>query len=144
MSNFVPGERGAILSIAGKIDHLHVLCTRQFFDPTRGRMSVVGVNVSSIKEGCMYDSTCVLQEGDHPFIKHSSYVRYQDAVAIGVDSILAGIETGEITVLQEFSSTVFQRVLDGFGKSEKTPRKILKILRHLEQIEGNRAAPRET
>lgn len=128
MTEFVPHEKGTILSIAGKIDHLHVICTRQFFYQEKGEQAVIAVNVSSIKEGASYDGTCVLRAGDHPFIRHDSYVRYKDAVAMSVEGLTKKIEANEISVLEDVSDEVFQRVFDGFAKSEFTKTKIKKLL----------------
>lgn len=129
MTEFVPNEKGAILAIAGKINHLHVICTKQFFYTGTGANSVVAVNVSSIRAGAEYDSACVLHAGDHPFIRHESYVRYKDAVVMKFESLLAKIESNEIKVLDNVSDEVFERILAGFEKSENTARKIKKLMR---------------
>lgn len=31
MTEFCPNAKATILAIAGKIDHLHIICTKQFF-----------------------------------------------------------------------------------------------------------------
>lgn len=129
MTEFIPEEKGTILSIAGKINHLHVICTNQFFCADIGAMAIIAVNISSIKENVDYDKTCVLHVGDHPFIKHDSYVRYKDATAMKVENILEKISHREITVLENLSDEVFERVFAGFEKSEYTSRKIKKQLR---------------
>lgn len=129
MTEFRPDAKATILSIAGKIDHLHVICTDWFFNKETGAQSVLAVNVSSVKEGMPYDSACVLCAGDHPFIKHDSYVRYKDAVVMKVDRIQTAVESGEIKVMDDVSDDVFQRILLGFEKSEHTRTKIKKLVR---------------
>ncbi len=129
MTEFCPDAKATILAIAGKIDHLHVICTKQFFNKETGAQSVLAVNVSSVREGISYDSACVLHVGDHPFIEHDSYVRYKDAVVMKVDRILAAVESGEIKVMDDVSDDVFQRILLGFEKSEHTRTKIKKLVR---------------
>lgn len=129
MTEFIPEKKGTILSIAGKINHLHVICTNPFFCADIGAMAIIAVNISSIKENVDYDKTCVLHVGDHPFIKHDSYVRYKDATAMKVENILEKISHREITVLENLSDEVFERVFAGFEKSEYTSRKIKKQLR---------------
>lgn len=129
MTEFCPDAKATILAIAGKIDHLHVICTKQFFNKETGAQSVLAVNVSSVREGISYDSACVLHVGDHPFIKHDSYVRYKDAVVMKVDRILTAVESGEIKVMDDVSDDVFQRILLGFEKSEHTRTKIKKLVR---------------
>lgn len=133
MSDFKPDEKGAILAIAGKINHLHIICSKQFFNKDAGAMSVLAVNVSSVRPEAQFDDTCVLHAGDHPFIVHDSYVRYKDAVVMKVERILSAIDSGEITVLEEVSDDVFERVLAGFEKSIHTKTKIKKLVRELAQ-----------
>ena len=48
MTEFCPNAKATIL--AGKIDHLHIICTKQFFYKDTGAQSVLAVNVSSIRE----------------------------------------------------------------------------------------------
>lgn len=131
MTEFRPEAKATILSIAGKIDHLHVICTGQFFNRETGAQSVLAVNVSSVREDVPYDDACVLHAGDHPFIVHDSYVRYKDAVVLKVDHILTAIESGEITVMDKVTDEVFQRIILGFETSEYTKTKIKKLVRQL-------------
>lgn len=136
MTDFQPDKRGTILSIAGRISHLHIFCTRQFFNRDSGAMSVLAVNVSSVKADCEYDPACILHAGDHSFIRHESYMRYKDAVVMKVERIQSAIETQEIKVLDEVSSEVFLRVMAGFERSRYTKTKIKKLLRELAREEG--------
>lgn len=89
MTEFCPNAKATILAIAGKIDHLHIICTKQFFYKDTGAQSVLAVNVSSIREKGTYDGTCVLRAGDHPFITHDSYIRYKDAVVMKVEKLIS-------------------------------------------------------
>lgn len=129
MTEFQPQEKNTILSIAGKIDHLHIICTNQFFHKDTGAASVLAVNISSLTDDDNCDKTCVLHAGDHPFIRHDSYVRYKDAVVMRVDRILEKVEDGEITVLSNVSEEVFLHVLSGFERSAQTKTKIKKLIR---------------
>lgn len=125
--------KATILAIAGKIDHLHIICTKQFFYKDTGAQSVLAVNVSSIREKGTYDGTCVLRAGDHPFITHDSYIRYKDAVVMRVEKLISAVNSGEITVMENVSDEVFGRILAGFEKSEYTKTNIKKLLRKLSQ-----------
>lgn len=55
MTEFIPEKKGTILSIAVKINHLHVICTNQFFCADIGAMAIIAVNISSIKENGVYE-----------------------------------------------------------------------------------------
>lgn len=128
MKDFEPWKRNTILSVAGKTNHLHIICTEPFFNKETGEMSVLAVNISSVREGAPYDDTCILHAGDHPFVKHDSYVRYRDAVAMRVSRIRFAIETQEISVLDRLDDDIFSQVIEGFQKSEQTKTKIKKML----------------
>ena len=39
MTEFCPNAKATILAIAGKIDHLHIICTKQFFYKDTGAQS---------------------------------------------------------------------------------------------------------
>lgn len=129
MSNFIPDKGGSILAIAGTVRHLHVICSKPFFNPATGEISVVAVNISSVKDRTRYDKTCVLEKGDHPFIRHKSFVYYKGSTIFRISKIQQGIETGEITVLENVSEQILKKVLSGFATSDFTPAKILKALR---------------
>ncbi len=132
MNDFNPKKGGSLLAIAATVDHLHFICSNPFFNLHTGEMSVVAVNISSVREGKPYDKTCVLREGDHPFIRHDSFVYYRGAVIFRVEKLKYGIQAGEITVLDDVSETVLQKVLEGFRLSPFTPNKILKALEQSE------------
>lgn len=120
-------EKGTILSIAGTIDHLHIICSKALFNQHTGKISVLTVNISSVKNS-VFDDTCVLHAGDHPFIKHDSYVRYKDAVLMDHQTTIDRIRSGEIKVLSDVSDSVYTRVLAGFRQSPRTPRTIIKFM----------------
>lgn len=129
MKDFEPWKRNTILSVAGKTNHLHIICTEPFFNKETGEMSVLAVNISSVREGSPYDDTCILHAGDHPFVKHDSYVRYRDAVAMRVSRIRFAIETQEISVLDRLDDDIFPKLLGDFKNQSKQKQKLRKCLR---------------
>ncbi len=133
MSDYSPVKGGSILAIAGTINHLHFICSDPFFYKNTGKHSVVAVNISSVKEGFPYDKTCILRAGDHPFIKHKSYVYYKGAAVLQIEKIRYAVEAGEFTVLEDVSPSILKNVLDGFSTSPFTPAKILKALQTASQ-----------
>ncbi len=119
---------GAVLSIAGSIKHLHFVCCEPFFDRKRGDWSVVAVNVSSVKSHNNYDPTCILDVGDHPFIRHKSFVYYRHAAIFKVSYIKQGIATGDIILQEKASDRLMSAILAGFAQSEQTSAHILALL----------------
>ena len=72
MSDFLY-RAGTVLAPTGSKKHLYIICNDPVFDPIRNDNCVLVVNISSVSEDRDYDDTCILQKGDHPFIKHDSY-----------------------------------------------------------------------
>jgi len=81
----------------------------------------ITVNASTSRQGS--DRTTVLNRGDHPFIKHESVIRYDEARKHHISYFeKAG------TLLQihhsESSESLIQRIHDGFFTSPATPKDI--------------------
>lgn len=59
-------------------DHLFfILLGPQKLPDHGGAEQFISVSVTTIYPGIPYDKSCVLDSGDHPFIKHPSYVTYR-------------------------------------------------------------------
>lgn len=62
----------------GYRQHLFVILNDPIVFPNKGSQTCVCVvNFSTIPTHIPYDPTCVFTAGDHPFIKHQSYVVLQ-------------------------------------------------------------------
>lgn len=112
-------KKGTILIPSGGVKHLHFVCSDPVFYPKYAKESVLVVNISSVpEEGEEYDGTCVLDVGDHPFVKHPSYVYYRKADIFGAESVQQRIDDGTFDVHQVCPDGTFARILDGFDISE--------------------------
>jgi len=61
-------------------DHLFVVLNDPTVFPDYGpNRQVLLVNLSSVRQGLHFDTTCLLQAGCHPFVKVESYVVYRSA-----------------------------------------------------------------
>lgn len=123
MSN-IPPRAGTLLIPSGPQHdvnrlHLHIVCT----NPCRHN-TVILVSVSSIVDGVYYDPTCVLQVGDHIFIKRQSYVYYRLSRTVHVNHLALRITLGEIKVSANLDARVHSRVCTGLIKSKQTPRDV--------------------
>jgi len=117
-------RKGAILIPTGPCDHLHIICSNPAFYPRNVKDCVLAVNLSTTTPILDYDKTCILQNGEHPFIKHDSYVFYKKAEILGVDSISRNIADGTFSTHQPFNDVVFERILSGFAVSQEVRPKI--------------------
>jgi hypothetical protein len=87
------------------------------------------VNISSYYDGC--DDTCVLNFGDHDFVRHASYVFYAEALIMKASGIKNGFDSGALTPNKALQDTVFDRVISGINKSPDTPANIMKYFNQL-------------
>ena len=83
MSLFLPLKRATLLIPSGPQGdqdrkHLFILLTDPHADQA-GKNCVLMVSLSTVRPGMPHDPTCILYAGDHPFVKHESYVVYQKA-----------------------------------------------------------------
>lgn len=120
-------KKGTILMPTGPVDHLHFICSDIVFHPITSKESVLLVNVSSVKDGSDYDKTCLLNAGDHPFIKHESYVYYKKAGIFSSNNISLAVAQGDYRIHETCSDNTFNRILNGFAISEEVSGKIKKF-----------------
>lgn len=92
--------------------HLFVVMCK----PVQG--SVLLVSIATRQR--FYDTTCILNAGDHSFIKHESYVAYDLAKTERVQNLESGIEKGQYRLHKKLAKSVFQKILKGFYQSTYT------------------------
>jgi len=127
MTTFQPYRKGTVLAPTGPCNHLHVICNDPVFYPINDCYCILVVNISSIKHGVPHDDACILDVGDHIFIRHPSYVVYAEAVIWRVDNVSSKQATGEIVTHADMPDAVFERILAGFDISEQVKPKNLKF-----------------
>jgi hypothetical protein len=115
MKMFEAYRKGTVLALSGSCEHLHIICNDPAYYPRNESYCVLAVNISSCKFGIKFDDTCILKAGEHPFIKHDSYVVYRHSVIWQAEKIIAKVASGEIVPHKEMETEPFKRVLNGFG-----------------------------
>ena len=83
---------------------------------------VVLVNLSSVREGVPYDATCVLDAGEHEFVRHPSFVFYRNARIEPESHVLRLVEQGLFKPHVAVSAEVLQRIKSGLFASPHTKR----------------------
>lgn len=111
MTDYQPYRKGTVLAPTGPCNHLHVICNDPVYYPVNDCYCVLVVNISSIKDGVPHDPSCVLNSGDHRFIKHPSYVVYAEAIIWRVDNMVRKQRSGEISVHDDMPEATFNRIL---------------------------------
>src|SRR5690606_14309055 len=85
--------------------------------PRLDRVAFLSVNVSSVPNGVVYDTTCVLTPGDHPFVIHDSFVYYDRADIFGRDTVLTQMTAGKSSP----TNLVGTRYLHGCWQDSRRP-----------------------
>jgi len=117
-------QKGTVLIPTGPTKHLHFICCDPVYYPNLVKECVLVVNISSIEEELDFDNSCILDIGDHPFVKRPSSIYYRKAEILGADSISRNIAEGNFTVHQPCKDIVFNKILDGFNVSDEVKFKI--------------------
>ncbi|MAC48204.1 MAG: hypothetical protein CMI12_15355 [Oceanospirillum sp.] len=128
MSLFFPVKRATLLIPSGPAHdpdrkHLFILLT----DPVTQEQLVLIVSISSIKHGQRYDDSCVLNPGEHPFIKRPSFVDYRRARIIEVQKLVTGVNQKLFQPCGTVSESVYAYVCQGLLKSPFVSPKIKKF-----------------
>jgi hypothetical protein len=123
----LPYRKGTVLIPSGPTPHLHIICNDPVFYPGNGKESILAVNVSSIKPNILQEEECLLSTGDHPFIRHSSFIMYSRADIFGAVAIARSIDDGTFTPHDPASEELFTRILAGFESSERVKYKVLRF-----------------
>jgi hypothetical protein len=129
MSLFVPFKRATLLIPSGPANnpdrkHLFVLLTDPIEAPNFNGKQVLLANIASVPNRLPYDSTCILQPGEHRFIKHESYVYYAKARIEAANALLRGVKSGQLIAHEIMGQAIVQRICDGLQQSPHTTPRI--------------------
>jgi hypothetical protein len=83
---------------------------------------VVMVNLSTVRPGIPYDSTCVLKAGEHPFVTQDSYVVYGAMRVDRVSDLAQRVAQGYFTAHEPMPAQVLARIQAGRTVSPRTTR----------------------
>lgn len=74
------------------------------------------------------DRTCIVNPGDHPFIRHKSFIDYRHCRTDRVTHLTTLLERGYIQRMDKASDALVERILKGAKRSEHTKQRILDLL----------------
>jgi hypothetical protein len=117
-------RKGTLLIPSGPSDHLFIVC-----NDTCNLGANLLVNVSSCHDNS--DPTCILDVGDHPFIRHPSFVFYAKAVIQYAAGIEKGFADGRLLPQPDLAEAVFERVVAGITVSLDTSPKVARYFTRL-------------
>jgi hypothetical protein len=100
------------------VEHLWILTTR----PNALNDSSIWVNVTTARPWS--DRTTVLQNGDHPALRHESVINYRGAKLVDLVKLEGLIQAAQARLANRCSSALLSRIQSGILASKFTPRKI--------------------
>jgi hypothetical protein len=92
---------------------------------------VLLASVVSIKPGLVVDASCLLRPGDHPFIRHDSFVDYRFTRLEQAEHVEARVSDGIFDVKESCSPELTRRIIEGALKSARISREYKMILSRL-------------
>lgn len=95
--------------------HLFVIITE--INPTTGDMIIVSI---STVDSDRFDRTTIIHAGDHPFIKHDSYVRYQDARFYSSTQLMELYRLKKAVMLDDMPAPIMEKIISGVTRSNRT------------------------
>lgn len=104
--------------------HLFVVVSRPDLDSE----NVVVVNLTTVRSIWSEDVTCILEVGDHKFIKHKSRVAYEFTKVVTLEALSGALENRSIYRNAAMSSGALSKITDGFGASKRVPGTVRKLL----------------
>ena len=82
------------------------------------------LSISSVEPGEYYDPACLLRPGDHPFVKHLSFVMYSKAVIISHDDITKQVHDFAFLIKDDASDELVEKIRAGIPVSKRSTKKI--------------------
>lgn len=107
-------RQGTVMKFVGGSDHLHIIMNDPAPCPIKACDCIVMAALTTYREGMPHDPSCILDVGDHPFIRHASYVSYLDARVFNATRVQHGVDAGDFQPHDIIPIHAFRRVRDGF------------------------------
>jgi hypothetical protein len=96
-------------------EHLWVILS----DPAKDAQKVLIVNLTTLDE--RKERICVLQRGDHPWVRHESCVHYEASRVTTLKALYGGKDAGLIQLVDPVSPALLQRMREGAMASGRIP-----------------------
>lgn len=93
---------------------------------------VLMVCMCSVKEGVPFDDACVLEVGEHQFIRHRSYIDYSRCLMHPADVIEAKVQAGTVVPHQDCSIQLIRRIIACADLSKRISKEMKRFLKTVE------------
>lgn len=113
-----------------ELKHLFFILTDPCLNKETGANNcVLLVNCSTIKDGFQFDDTCILETGEHEFIKKRSFIYYKEARIEQLSTLKNGIKQGRFIKKEIINDELYIKILKGLLKTQAMPRMYLRFLK---------------
>lgn len=106
--------------------HLHIVLTDPGLTKDDSK-AVLVVSVCSIPRSNLYDSSCTLFPGEHPFVVSDSYIAYQFTDLVDPTHLEDKVKANVFIAKPILDEKVFGFVIDGLRESPHTPPRYLRF-----------------
>ena len=107
-----------LLPIQGS--HLNFICT---LPNVRGEVAVLNLTSQD------FDDACLIEVGDHPFVRHTSYIAYNRGKLYAESDIDAAVRSGGVVPREPATDALIQRIREGALKSDHAAAKLQRAVR---------------
>lgn len=129
---FLPYPGATLLIPSGPDDdpdrmHSFVVLTNPFDDMGDGVKRVLLVSLSTIYDHKNHDPACVLEPGEHRFVKRKSFVVYRKARIEEVKKLTKGIHENKFQSHTPISDSILSKICQGLESSEHTTPRVFRF-----------------
>ena len=130
MSSFHIGNTFVNNPTSTVTSHLWIVISNPFDNPEQ----IAIVNLTSWRDKAVQlnDTSCIVEVGDHEFVRKKSYISYRDARIVFVKEMQGLMHNGLICFRVDCSDEFFDKILDGAENSRFLPLEVRKVLLVLE------------
>ncbi len=96
------------------------------------RPQVLMVCMCSIKEGIPFDDACVLDIGEHQFVRHRSYIDYSKCQLHAAEDIEAKVQAGIVVPHEDCSLKLIRRIIASADASKRISKEMKRFLRSVD------------
>ena len=119
-------------SQVGNKEHLFIVLFEPDFYPNEGygkRACIVSVNITSVSQYKAIDEACIIEVGEHEFIKHTSYIYYEKIQFVDYEHVKQCVNSGVYRKATPVSATLLDKIIAGIFTSSFIPRKFKVIFK---------------
>lgn len=102
-------------------EHLHIILSDPYLSETGETVVLTFMSTYNGNSNTEEDS-CVIEQGEHPFAKHRSYLVFSDCREVSVSALDKELQKGTIERREPLSKELLRRAIDGMQSSRNVKR----------------------